>query len=515
MKYTNPILPGFHPDPSICRAGDDYYLVTSTFEYFPGVPIFHSRDLVNWRPIGHCLTRESQLPLENAGSSAGIYAPTIRHHEGWFYMVTTNVSGIGNFYVRSQNAEGPWSETIAVAQGGIDPSLFFDEDGKVYFQSVQNGAQGEGIYQCEIDIETGTMLTESQRIWQGTGGNNPEAPHTYKINGLYYLMIAEGGTEAGHMETIARSDNPYGPFEECPYNPILTHRSTDLNIQAAGHADLVQTQNGSWWAVCLGIRPPTYPRRHHLGRETFLAPVTWTEDGWPIIGDAGRVREEMEAPALKPMPWPVLPVRDEFDGDELSSEWMFLRNPKPGSWSLAERPGSLTLRGSDITLNDGGAPAFVGRRLSHFDCRIGTLLNFEPKNESEEAGLTLFMNENYHYDLAVTLRGGRKTTLLRRTVGSLRTEQVLECAEGDVELIVRAEPHRFIFSLRCGGGEEVAAGWGETHFLSTEVASGFTGVIAAMYAVSGSAAQEASLATAAEFRWFDYEPLNAADQTAD
>lgn len=178
MQYTNPIIPGFHPDPSICRIGEDFYLVTSTFEYFPGVPIFQSRDLVNWRQIGHCLTSESQLPLANAWSSGGIYAPTIRHHDGWFYMTTTNVSGVGNFYVRSRKPDGPWSEPIPVAQQGIDPSLLFDDDGRVYFQSSCSGDQGDGIYQCEIDISTGKMLTESRLLWKGTGGAHPEA-HIY------------------------------------------------------------------------------------------------------------------------------------------------------------------------------------------------------------------------------------------------------------------------------------------------------------------------------------------------
>ncbi|MEJ8305986.1 glycoside hydrolase family 43 protein [Saccharibacillus sacchari] len=506
MEYANPVIPGFHPDPSICRVGDDYYLVTSTFEYFPGVPVFHSRDLVNWRRIGHCLTTETQLPLHTAGSSGGIYAPTLRHHGGWFYMTTTNVSGIGNFYVRSQRAEGPWSEPIAVDQGGIDPSLLFDDDGTVYFQTAQNGPQGEGIYQCEIDIDTGEKLAETRLIWPGTGGASPEAPHLYKVNGSYYLMIAEGGTEYGHMETVARSHTPYGPFEACPHNPILTQRSLPSSIQGAGHADLVQTPAGDWWAVFLGIRPPVYPKRHHLGRETFLAPVTWTEDGWPIIGENGRVCERMDAPALAPHPWPSLPVRDDFIAAELDPEWIFLRNPAPGSWSLEERPGHLALRGGEVTLDEIGPLAFVGRRLSHFDCRLAAQLDFEPASESEEAGMTLFMNGKYHYDLAVTQREGRKAVILRRTVGSLRTEQVFDCGFGPVELRVHAESQRFVFFFREANGSEIEVGWGETHFLSTEIAGGFTGVIAAMYAVSGG---ETAQATSAFFDWFDYEPLNA------
>ena len=325
MQFTNPVIPGFYPDPSICRVGDDYYLVTSTFEYFPGVPVFHSKDLINWRQIGHCLLSKEQLSLERSWSSGGIFAPTIRYHDGWFYMSTTNVSGIGNFYVRSKHPKGPWSDPITVRQKGIDPSILFDDDGRVYFHTSSTYDQGHGIYQSEIDIATGEILSEIRLIWKGTGGASPEAPHLYKINGLYYLMIAEGGTEYGHMETIARSSSPFGPFEPCPYNPILSNRSMQSSIHATGHADLVQAQDGSWWAVCLAIRPPSYPLRHHLGREVHLAPVTWTDDGWPIIGDGGRIKPVMDAPQLPEVRWPDKPVRDDFDDVQLGFDWIFLR----------------------------------------------------------------------------------------------------------------------------------------------------------------------------------------------
>lgn len=501
MQYTNPVIPGFYPDPSICRFGEDYYLVTSSFEYFPGVPIFHSKDLVHWRQIGHCLTTEQQLPLANAWSSGGIFAPTIRHHDGWFYMTTTNVSGMGNFYVRSRYPAGPWSDPIRVAQGGIDPSLLFDDDGRVYLQSTCSGDQGDGIYQCEIDITTGRMLTESRLLWKGTGGAHPEAPHLYKVNGLYYLMIAEGGTEYGHMATIARSDAPYGPYVSCPHNPILSHRSLDSSIHATGHADLVQAQDGSWWAVFLGIRPISYPKRHHLGRETFLAPVSWTDDGWPIIGHGGRVETIMDSPLVTGNPRSILAIRDDFDDMTLNYDWTFLRNPSPGSWSLHEYPGHLMLRGTMVSLDDAGAPAFVGRRLRHMSCDIAASLHFEPKHEGEEAGLTVFMNERYHYDLAVKLKEGRKVIVFRRTVGSIRTESILVCAPGPVVLKIENRPERFVFSVQQEHSH-VESGSGEPHLLSTEVAGGFTGLFIAMYAVSGTGP-----GTPALFDWFDYEPV--------
>ncbi|MEF2965701.1 glycoside hydrolase family 43 protein [Paenibacillus sp. M1] len=503
MQYTNPVIPGFHPDPSICRVGDDYYLVTSSFEYFPGVPVFHSKDLVHWRQIGHCLTTETQLPLTKAWSSGGIFAPTIRYHNGWFYMVTTNVSGSGNFYVKTRNPEGPWSDPIPVAQSGIDPSLLFDDDGRVYFHSACAGDQGDGIYQCEIDIETGRMLTESRLIWKGTGGAHPEAPHVYKIHGQYYLMIAEGGTEYGHMETIARSDDPYGPYESCPHNPILSNRSMKSTIHAAGHADLIQAQDGSWWAVCLGIRPVSYPMGHHLGREVFLAKVTWTADGWPVIGNNTHIEPVMDAPRLPEVRFPAKQVRDDFGETRLGLEWSFLRNPREGSWSLTERPGSLVLHGDRISLDDTGSPAFVGRRLCHFSCNMEAALDFEPLNDGEEAGLTVYKSEKHHYDLAVRRVNGRKLLVFRRTVGSLRVEETRDCPAGPLVLQIKALPEKFTAFVRARETGSIELGWGETHLLSTEVAGGFTGVFIAMYATS-----ETGDSSPASFDWFDYDPAD-------
>ena len=367
MNYQNPVIPGFYPDPSVCRVGDDYYLVTSTFQYFPGVPVFHSRDLVHWRQIGHCLTRESQLPLEHASSRGGIYAPTIRYHDGVFYMITTNVSAGKHFYVSTSDPAGEWSEPIWIDQEGIDPSFLFDGD-HVYFSWTMRGA----IHQAEIEIATGRLLTEPRLIWHGTGGRYPEAPHLYKIDGIYYLMIAEGGTEYGHMETIARSSSPWGPFEPCPHNPILTHRNRSGHpIQATGHADLVQAQDGSWWAVFLAFRQSVpYANYHHLGRETFLAPVTRDADGWFHVNHDGTVELEMEVEAiadgLPPQVWEPEPLRDDFDETVLPLYWNFLRAPNVANWSLTERPGWLRLKGTAFNLDSLDAVTFVGRRQQHF-----------------------------------------------------------------------------------------------------------------------------------------------------
>lgn len=501
MYYSNPVISGFHPDPSVCRVGEDYYLVTSSFEYFPGVPLFHSKDLVNWKQIGHVLTKTEQLDLKNAGSSGGIYAPTIRYHNGVFYMTTTNVSSGANFYVHTDDPLGTWSDPIYVDQPGIDPDLFFDEDGTVYYTTSYD-ASGQGAYQSRIDVKTGKRLSDVTLVWKGTGGKYPEAPHLYRIGDWYYLMISEGGTEYAHMVTVARSKKPDGPFESCPYNPILSHRSLLNSIQATGHADLVQTPDGNWWAVFLGIRPIGYPPHHHLGRETFLAPVSWTDDGWPIIGDNGTVSETMPAGNLPLQAKPAPQVRDDFNGTTLASYWTFLRSSNPENWSLSEKSGSLTLYGSPVTLNEASSPAFVGRRQQHFDCRVATHLTFAPQQDGEEAGITVFMNERFHYEMAVTRIAGERKLIFRRRLGTLwKIENEIPRSSDSVILTIQADKTDYVFGFSESGKEPFWFGKGECGLLSTEVAGGFTGVFIAMYA-TGNGMRSIS---PAHFDWFDYQ----------
>jgi xylan 1,4-beta-xylosidase len=515
MQFTNPVIPGFHPDPSICRVGEDYFLVTSSFEYFPGVPLFHSRDLVHWRQIGHCLTRPSQLPLEQFRPSGGIFAPTIRYHNGVFYMVTTNISGGGNFYVSTRDPFGEWSEPIWLDQIGIDPSLFFDDDGRVYLTSnwflsfplpeeIDPAVAIWGIQQSEIDISTGKRLSEPQRIWGGTGGRFPESPHLYKIGNSYYLLIAEGGTELGHMVTIARSATPWGPWQSCPHNPIMTHRSFHSPFQALGHADLIESHDGSWWFVCLGIRPQGNPPCSHLGRETFLAPVRWDDQGWPQVGDTGRIRVQMDAPHLTPVIWPMPHVRDDFEGPNLALEWNFLGNPRAEDWSLSDRPGDLRLAGNAARLDDGPPVAFVGRRQEHFVCQVATLLDFVPDADGEEAGLTIWMNPSHHYDLFVSQRNDQRYIAVRRRIGSL-TAIVAQAPLGDgpVILTIDANSQTYTFGYAnspMGQAEPQTLTTGETRYLAPEIAGGFTGVYFALYATGNGNISSSP----AFFDWFDY-----------
>lgn len=502
MKYTNPIISGFYPDPSVCRVGDDFYMATSTFEYFPGVPIFHSKDLVNWEQIGHCLVTDEQLPLEEAPSSAGIYAPTLRYHEGRFYMITTNVSDKGNFYVWTEDPAGPWSDPIWLDDWpGIDPSLFFDEDGTAYITGPRAGEHvPHGIYQAKIAIETGQLLTERQMIWTGTGAAEAEAPHLYKIKDYYYLMISEGGTEYGHMLVIARSENPFGPFDSYEGNPILTHRSMKSPIQGTGHSDLIQFIDGSWWGVFLAYRPIGYFPKHHLGREVFLAPVTWTEDGWPIYGKDGMVELEMDAPHLTVPQSTEWIERDDFNDSELEMRWNYRRNPIRENYSLTKKKGWVALTGTDKTLSDTGRHTFLGRRQEHFDCEVSTLLAFDPK-ENEEAGLTVFANENFHYDVALINEGGEKSVILRKKVGSICViEKRLPYTDETGTLTIKADETTYHFSLTDRFGETTALGSGEAGFLSKEVAGGFTGVYFGLYATGNGKPST----TDAFFDWFNY-----------
>lgn len=476
--YTNPVIQGFHPDPSVCRVGDDYYLVTSSFEYFPGIPIFHSKDLIHWQQIGHCLTRKSQLDLSNTGIWSGVWAPTIRFHKGKFYMITTNVTNGGNFYVTATKPEGPWSDPIWVDKERFDPSLLFDDDGKVYY--TRRGVTG--IVQAEIDIETGKLLTPLKIISNGYLSPDTEGPHLYRMNGWYYLLTAEGGTRALHMVNIGRSKSPWGPFEPCPRNPILSEHYNYQTIRAPGHADLFEAHDGSWWMVFLATRHYNYDATSYIGRETFLAPVKWV-DGWPFADTNVTKDIAVKTKTLPKMPVISQPNRDEFDNTVLNYNWNFLRNPVEGSWSLTNKPGSLVLHGNKNSLNDIASPAWVGRRQEHFNCTIETKLSFKATSDNEEAGLTIYQNFQHHYDFALTSRNKIQSLVIRKTVGDLSYETVTIPVKCDqVYLRIQANKDQYLFIYSLDGQKYEQIGTAIPQYLGTELASSFTGVYFAMYA---------------------------------
>lgn len=486
MKVKNPIIRGVYPDPSICRAEGKYYMVCSSFEYFPGVPLFESKDLLHWKQIGHCLTRKSQVDLHKINSSGGVFAPTIRYHEGRFYMVTTNDTYQRNFYVYTDDIYGEWSEPVFVDQGGIDPSLYF-EDGKAYFMS--NGtdkADGRAcIYQCEIDIETGERLTESRPIWKGSGGRYLESPHLYRFGDWYYLMAAEGGTEYGHMITYARGKTPYGPFEEYPGNPVLTNRNLGGNqnrIQGIGHGDLITTEDGHTFMVCLGFRIQSdWMPYHHLGREVFLVPVHWGKDGWFQAGVNGTVEEEMEM-SLDAGKQDE-PGKYDVTFEKMKNEperWCHLREYRKECYHFTD--SGVQLCGNQFTLSDTDAPAFLGVRQSEFDTHLEVTL----AGNSPEAGITFYLSEEHHYDLAVLCQDNKKKLILRLCIGDVKTvvkEAVLSAEQKEVRLRVVSDAARYYFYGQCGK-EEIEMGSARTKYLSSEVASGFTGTVMAMYAVN-------------------------------
>lgn len=510
VEYQNPILPGFHPDPSVCRADEDYYLATSTFEYFPGVALFHSTNLADWEPIGSALDRESQLPIDGIESSHGVFAPTIRAHEGTIYLATTLVGAGGNLVVTTDDPTGDWSEPTWVDASGYDPDLFWD-DGTTYWTYANDDA----IHQCTVDLETGET-GEVETIFHGLEGGYTEAPHLYEIDGTYYLIVAEGGTHNQHLVAVARSDEPSGSFEPHPDNPIFSHRSRVMHpIGATGHGDLVRAHDGSWWMTFLGIRQRgEHPPYHVMGRETFLAPVTW-EDGWPVVNDGKPVDLAVDVPETDLVregqgqsqadpAWTR--SRDPFARDELGPAWNYRRIPEWDRYRLVD--GALELDGGPATLED-EAPTFVGRRQQHHDFAASCTLAFDP-GAGEEAGLTAFQNEEHHYDVAVVGRDGERRAIARRRIDGLVDVVVGERSLPDGPVALAIESDDETYRLLAGPAEEGGIGdlepLGEGHarYLSSEVATGFTGVYLGCYATGNGAECE----RAARFEDFQYGPAS-------
>ena len=488
-SYQNPIIPGYHPDPSICRVGGDFYLVTSTFEFFPGIPIYHSKNLVDWELIGYCLTKDSQLNLEECRCSGGLFAPTIRYHDGVFYMICTNVSGGGNFIVHTRDIRGEWSQPHWIDQPGIDPSVFFDDDGKCYFCNTSAFQGRNAIMAFEIDPMTGKILGDKYIISFGMGGKSPEAPHIYKTRGYYYLMLAEGGTEYGHMETIFRSRHIFGPYTPCPRNPILSHKDyMGSPIQATGHADLAEDQNGNWWMVCLGIRPLGHVHLHNLGRETFLAPVQWGEDGWPVLGNNGTLELSMQGPLpSEPKNEPKVSFVDDFAGDRLRYRWNFVRNP---NWErYAVQNGKLYLSGGCEALCD-ETPTFTGVRQQAFCQRTEVEASLLKAEEGGKAGVTAFYNLAYYYSLSLVKKDGKNTLVLEACIHGIHaTVAEIEYADDSVKLAVVSDTKAYDFQY-CQDGKWVSAGKLPVAGLCTEgtMMMTFTGVYMGVFAVEAKAA---------------------------
>ena len=491
ITYNNPIIPGFYSDPSVCRVGDDYYLITSTFEYFPGVPVFHSNDLVNWEQIGHCIHRKEQIP-----KGLNIFAATLRHHDGIFYMITTNITGGGNFYVTATNPAGPWSDPIWIKVPGIDPDLFFDDNGKAFVIS-------SSFELYEIDVKTGKLLTEARKVWNGTGGRYAEAPHIYKKDGFYYLMAAEGGTEEAHSVTIARSHTIYGPYTENHSNPILAHANAAGQgnpIQGVGHADIIQAHDNSWWIVFHGYRTVSDKAHHILGRETCLAPVSWPQNGWPVVNGNGTATVNMTCPTLPLKPFPNKPARIEFDSENLGLDWNYIGLPDYTNFSMAERPGFLRLKGAAETIGGRVTSTFVGRRLKHHFFSATTQVDFNPKNENEEAGMIL-LNNGSHFDILIQKKEGKRILNVKLQFGqTVYKSQEFVLQPGPVNLRVKGEKSTFTFSYAQGTNEYTDIETVDSKFLATETVGFFTGVYVGLYATGNGKVSTSN----ADYGWFEY-----------
>ena len=491
--FINPIISGAHPDPSICRVGDDYYIVNSSFEYFPGLPIHYSKDLVNWELIGYGLHREDQcngeMNLVDVQSDGGIHAPTIRYHKGTFYIITTNVynSGDGspglmrNFIITAKNPSGPWSKPhIIEGAPGIDPDIFFDDNGKVYFTGTHSpgdmNSNGIGeIWIQELDIKKWKLVGKRHTVWDGIFGCCTEGPHIYKEHGLYYLLVAEGGTGKNHAVMIAASENILGPYEENQRNPILTtrHLSNNYFVNSTGHADMIELEDGRWYMVSLGKRNDL-DGDANMGRETYLMPMQWestivkweqvSEDRWeplrylfPVVAPlTGKVER------FTPLPFTDRPqyinntVIDDFLNENLDLRWTFIRVPEEKTYSLLENPGFLRLYSKPSKIEDRKRFSLVGFRQKESDFEFEVKMNFLPNKDKVESGVIHYQKEwNYLTNTVIKKRKkyyleqklkekGKEVVTLKKTI--------LKGYDGNIILKVKSKKDRydFFYSLNDG-----------------------------------------------------------------
>jgi hypothetical protein len=466
-----PIIPGFHPDPSVCRVGDDYYLANSSFEYAPGVPLWHSRDLLTWTLVGNILDRPDQFPAGHASSSRGVFAPTLREHDGRFWLITTDVSDRpGQLVVSAEDPSGPWTAPIFLrGLHGIDPDLAWDEDGSCYVTYCSTDPELRGIAQARVDLGTATVLEAPRQLWSGTGLAHPEAPHLYRRGTYWYLLVAEGGTERGHSVSVARADRPDGPYFGAPTNPLLSHRSTTHPVQNTGHADLVENADGRWSVVYLGVRPRgVTPMFHVNGRETFLAGIDWIDD-WPVVDEDRHLRPVGDTSYV-----------DAFEDSPLHPRWA-----SPGT-SLSEitdrQPaGGLRLRpGTGARADFGALTARALDPLWRFDADLVLL---------DGAGALLLRLDDAHW-CEIRAEAGLVRAVVR--IGPFEAQHGTAVPRTEPSVTVRAEalppttdgPDDVRLSAVVDGTEHELTRF-DGRYLSTEVAGGFTGRVVGVRALSG------------------------------
>ncbi len=519
-QIKNPILPGFFPDPSICRVGSDYYLVNSSFSYFPGVPIFHSTDLIHWQQIGHVLNRPSQLNLTKQGISEGIYAPAIRYHNGTYYVVTTLVGGGGNFFVTAKNPAGPWSDPVWLPEiNGIDPSFFFDRNGKAYI--VNNGPalynkplyEGHrGIWLQEFDLKINKLTGERKIIVNGGTdlSKKPiwiEGPHIFQNKDFYYLMAAEGGTAENHSEVVFRSKSVWGPYEVFPGNPILTQRNLPVDrvnpITCSGHADLVQTENGDWQAVFLACQP-YYGNYYNTGRQTFCLPVEWSGQ-WPLILQQGKaIPMLVQSPVHSNSSGKTFAEysakwRDNFDENELKLDWNFIRTPIDKWYELKNH--SLIVKARSVAITERANPSFLGHRQQFAHSEMVTAVKLENGKEME-AGLVAFQNEKHFYKFVLEQADGSFYLTLSSASGEI-LKYKLNGYQTDTFLYLKVQSLGKTYCCQYSLDNKDWKQFGDSldgKYLSTSVSGGFVGAYFGLYAYAKSPAK-------AIFDWACYNEL--------
>lgn len=540
-RFHNPIIKDGYPDPSLCRAGDTYYMVTSSFYYFPGLPVFRSRDLVHWEQIGNAISRPKQLDYKNCESSEGLWAATIRYHNGRFYIAgMLDVQGRThryNFILTAEDPAGPWSDAVIIEEAdGIDPSLYFDENGRIWFcgntvPSDLKYPEQKQIYLCELDPDTFQFKGERRILFDGAWDWSlfMEGPHLYKIDGIYYLMTACGGTQTNHCVNLYRSATLFGPYEPCPRNPVVTNRNlrilNRLGVAVTGHGDLVQTQNGQWYMALLGIRPYEHliedyecfqPRmwirrpdrnkkaQFNLGREVFLIPIAWDYDGWPLVdNENGYVNLSERRPDL---PWSRPPLQsrvDNFECKELDMIWCMRRQVTDPFYSLDARLGFLRLNLLPVRAEEKETPAMLVRRQQHNDFHAAAAMEFTPEAEGEEAGLIITQNERFSFLLLKErqadgdyVKGYRVINGRRELMGSAPAKA------GRLYLHIEGSLGKYSFYYGYTEREMLPLAVSEDgSILSTLVADGYVGTYLGMYASSGGKPSSGY----ADFDWFRYE----------
>ncbi|GAB7366463.1 hypothetical protein MBLNU230_g8258t1 [Neophaeotheca triangularis] len=475
-SYTNPIIPGSSPDPSIIRVGEDFYLTTSTFEYFPGAPIYHSRDLIRWKLIGHALSRKSQLDIKTPEPGGGVWATTLRYCDGWFYITTCVFDRYRpqaddrvwprGFYVRTRDIwkDQSWSDPVYFDQVGFDQDLFWDDDGSCYLsttyrkvdRSPESKLKDFCVHASRIDVETGSSLTSPVLLRESSSGVS-EGSHIFKRGRYYYLFTAEGGTESGHSEWVLRSDKgPLGPYELGPQNPLWRNTTKD-DVQNTGHCDLVQTAAGDWWAVCLAVRPHKTSdgtfERSVFGRETFLLPVKWQDD-WPIFNEGSPIQLHGQGPGMHELQHDVR-WTDDFTKKQLG--WYRKNTPiKPTDISLypPEKPDRLRLYGSAYSLSSPAAPTTLLRKQTQRNMSFATKLSFHPTSSQTEAGVVVYYNYFTSSSLGIRLDPATSKRIVRfRPAEGPVVEKTLDTVDSPVELWIRCQDSSYSFHYREFSGE--------------------------------------------------------------